>query len=86
MDAIKPKDFLDQIPKPDGIRESLSVWRRKRIQKGKDVIPKEKGSCSSCLFCSQSGSVYRCANFNSKYYGMDIEDDLTCVFYLAEAF
>ena len=83
IEAIKPKDFLEQIPKPDGA-ESLSVWRRKRLQKGKEIIPRQAGTCSSCLFCSQFGSIVQCANLKSKDYGFHVTPDYTCKHYLAD--
>lgn len=82
--VIKPKDFADQISKTDGVKESLSVWRRKRLQKGKDILPRQKGYCSSCLFCVQGGSIFRCNNQKSKNYGYFVDTDTTCKYYLAD--
>ena len=84
--VIKPKDFTDQVTKTDGVKESLSVWRRKRLQKGKNIIPREPKTCESCIYCQQSGSIYRCTNPNSKYYGMDVDSTVSCVFYLTDMF
>ena len=85
MEAIKPKDFFDQIPKPE-VHESLSVWRRKRLQSGKDIIPRRKGVCSSCLFCSQNKSVGQCHNVMSKNYGYKVSSDDTCGLYMSNSY
>ena len=83
MDAIKPKDFLEQIPKPEGIKDT---WWRKRKQKGKDIIPKQAGSCSSCLFCVQGGSIFQCNNLKSKNYGYQMTPDSGCRFYIQDSY
>lgn len=84
--VIRPKDFADQISKTDEVKESLSVWRRKRLQKGKDILPRQKGYCSSCLFCVQGGSIFQCNNTRSKNYGYQIEPDSKCSQYISDSY
>ena len=38
----------------------------------------------SCLFCVQSGSIFRCNNQKSKNYGYFVDTDTTCKYYLAD--
>lgn len=80
IDAIKPKDFLEQIPKPD----MSNILKRKKPRKGRDAIPYEEGFCSSCLFCRQDNSAYQCMNSKSKNYGYSVVPDDTCGLYLAD--